>query len=342
MIDELDYYHEVDLPIFRQEFAEWLPDKVFDIHTHSWLREHLKRPLSEERSGVVFESESESWEDLASDYNLLFPGKVVERLTFALPMTVINRQANNDYVASHIDNNQNFGLFIPGLEDSASSIADAIHQGGFIGIKPYMSFVTWKELEAIRITDFLLPPQLEVANEYGLIIMLHIPRNGRLADPDNLADIKMIARKYPRAQIILAHAGRAFSRTIMEYGLNSLGDLPNIYFDLSNVQDAVVINTLLVRYPLTHILYGTDIPMATMRGLMLMINKQRVIITRKRFPWSISSERPGQLRCTFMGYEGLRAVKQACEDLGLGREAINAIFYDNSRTLVMQAAQIYR
>ena len=342
MIDELEYYREVDFPIFQQEFANWLPKNIFDIHTHTWLKEHLRQPLTEERSGVVFEAESQSWEDLASDYALLFPGKDIERLAFALPMTVIDRQANNNYVAKHLDNQHNFGLYIPGLENSADTLSKAIHQGKFIGFKPYMSYVTWKELEAIRITDFLLPAQLEVANAYGLIVMLHIPRNGRLADPDNLSDLQQIARQYPKAHIILAHAGRAFSRSLMEFGLNKLGDQPNIYFDLSNVQDTSVINVLLKRYPLERILYGTDIPMATMRGLMIMVNKQRIIITRKRFPWSVSSDRPGQLRCTFMGYEGLRAIKQACEDLGLGANEVTAIFYDNARTLVMQAAHIHQ
>ena len=342
MIDELEYYHEVDFPIFQQEFANWLPKSIFDIHTHTWLTEHLRHPLEEERSGVVFETRSQSWEDLSSDYALLFPGKVIERLAFALPLTVIDRKANNEYVAMHLDNYQNFGLFIPGLEDSADTLLESIRHGGFIGFKPYMSYVTWKELEAIRITDFLLPAQLEVADAYGLIIMLHIPRNGRLADPDNLSDLQMIARRYPKAQIILAHAGRAFSRSLIEFGLNGLGDQPNIYFDLSNVQDATVISTMLKHYPLERVLYGTDIPMATMRGLMIMVNKQRIIITRKRFPWSVSSEQPGHLRCTFMGYEGLRSIKQACEDLELGTDAVKAIFYDNARALVIQAAHIHQ
>jgi hypothetical protein len=73
--------------------------------------------------------------------------------------------------------------------------------------------------------------------------------------------------------------------------------------------------------------------------LMFMLNGQRVCLTRKRFPWSISTDSPGQLRCTFMGYEQLRAIKQACQNLGLGPQAVQAIFYDNARRLVTTAAK---
>jgi uncharacterized protein len=334
IIDELDYYQGTDLPIYQRELRDWLPPRIFDVHAHAWLPEHALRPIAEERVGLVFEAESVSWEELGEAYELLFPGKTLEWLALPMPLTVIDREANNRYIAARIDNQHSFGLLTPGLEDSAELLWQQIQAGRFVGFKPYLSYVTWKGLDEIRISDFVRPAQLEVADAHGLLIMLHVPRSGRIADPDNLADLEMIASRYPRARVILAHAGRAYSRDLIERALDVVARLPNMSFDLSNVQDSEVVEAMLERLPLERVMYGSDIPVATVRGYLFMLNGQRVCLTRKRFPWSISSEQPGQLRCTFMGYEGLRAIKRACERRSLGPEIVEALFYGNARALV--------
>lgn len=334
IIDELDYYQSVDLQIYQAEFADWLPPRIFDVHTHAWLPEHCLKPISAERVGLVFEAESVSREALDQAYDLLFPGKSVEYCVFGMPLTVIDRQANNDYIRAQIDRQQVFGLLVPGLEDSAETLWAQIQTGGYSGFKPYLSYVTWKGLEDIRIVDFVTPAQLEVAHAHHLLIMLHVPRNTRLPDPDNLKDLEMIAARYPNARVILAHGGRAYSRQLIEPALAVVSQLPNMYFDFSNVQQAEVVEAIFEHMPLDRLMYGSDIPVATVRGTMFMLNGQRVAITRKPFPWSITSNQPGQLRCTFMGYEQLRAMKTACERMGWGRAEVEALFYTTARQLV--------
>jgi uncharacterized protein len=337
LIDEPDYYQAVDLPIFQRELADWLPERIFDIHAHAWLPEHVLAPIGSQRVGLVFEAGYVPFPDLEGAYDLLFPGKQVEYLAFGMPLTVIDRQANNRYIAQHIDRKRVYGLYVPGLPDDAETLWSEVQQGGYAGFKPYLAYVTWKMLEEISILDFVLPAQLEVAHQYGLIIMLHVPRNTRLADPQNLRDLEFIAGKYPNAKIILAHGGRAYGREIIEPALDVVADLPNMYFDFSNVQSAEVVQAILERMPLEHLMYGSDIPCATVRGYMFMLNGQRVTITRKPFPWSISSPKPGELRCTFMGYEQIRAMKRACDALDFTREQVEKLFYSNARNLVMNA-----
>lgn len=337
IVDERDYYESVDLPIYRREFAEWLPDRIFDVHTHAWLPEHTRRPIAEERVGLVFEAESVSWAELREAYALLFPDKSVEFLAFGMPLTVIDRESNNSYIASQTDQTESFGLYIPALDETAEVLLARLRQGKFVGFKPYLSYVTWKPLEAIRIRDFVTDAQLEVAHTYSLPIMLHVPRDQRLADPDNLTDLEYIAVHYPQARVILAHGGRAYSPDLIHKALDVVEKLPNMYFDFSNVQSAGVVQAILERMPLEHLMYGSDIPVATVRGYMFMLNGQRVALTRKPFDWSISSTKPKHLRCTFMGYEQIRAMKQACDQLHLGKSAVEKLFYRNARTLVDEA-----
>jgi glutamate-1-semialdehyde 2,1-aminomutase len=337
LIDERDYYRAVDRPIYEREFAAWLPPRIFDVHTHLWLPEHCLCPIHEERVGLVFEAASVDKAELEEAYHLLFPEKQVDYLAFGMPLTVIDREANNRYVASVLDGHTRFGLYVPGLSDDADTLWSAVQAGGFAGFKPYLAFVTWKEIEEIRIRDFVTDAQLEVAHQNGLIIMLHVPRNTRLPDPDNLRDLDYIATHYPNARVILAHGGRAYTRELIEPALDVVAGLPNMYFDLSVVQSAGVVQAILERMPAGRVMYGSDIPVATVRGLLFMLNGQRVTITRKPFPWSISSQQKGQLRCTFMGYEQLRAIKAACDALQCDPGAVQALFYDTARALVMDA-----
>jgi uncharacterized protein len=340
IIDELEYYQTVDLPIFQAEFAEWLPQKIFDVHAHSWLPEHNLEPIFNERVGLVFEAESVSKEDLQEAYNFLFPTKKLEYLVFGMPLTTVDRSANNAYISQSIDNQNSFGLYVAHPSENAETLWENLKEGGFVGFKPYLSYVTWKELEDIRIRDFLTDAMLEVANTYSLPIMLHVPREKRLADPDNIADLLYIAKQYPNATIILAHAGRAYSPELIRVALERL-ESTNFWLEFSNVQSASVVEEVLKRMPLERVMYGSDIPVAVVRGTMFMLNGQRVALTRKPFPWSISGK-PGQLRCTFMGYEQLRAMKQACTTLGLDKNAVQKLFYTTAKTLVEIALNTIR
>jgi predicted TIM-barrel fold metal-dependent hydrolase len=106
------------------------------------------------------------------------------------------------------------------------------------------------------------------------------------------------------------------------------------------VQSAEVVAEVLKRMPKNRLMYGSDIPVAVVRGYMLMLNGQRITLTRKAFPWSLSGS-PGQLRCTFMGYEQVRAMKRACLALNWQEEDREALFYTNARLLVDEAQKTF-
>jgi uncharacterized protein len=340
IIDELEYYQAVDLMIFQAEFAAWLPEKIFDVHTHLWLQEHNMQPIFNERVGLVFEAESVSKEELHEAYKLLFPGKKLEYLAFGMPLTTVDRVANNNYISQSVDNQTSFGLYVAHPSEDAETLLRKVKEGGFVGFKPYLSYVTWKELEAIRTRDFLTDAMLEVAHTYSLPVMLHVPREKRIADPDNIEDLLYISKHYPQAKVILAHAGRAYSPDIIRLALEQL-EGTNFWLEFSNVQSAEVVEEVLKRMPLERVMYGSDIPVAVVRGYMFMLNGQRVALTRKAFPWSISG-RPGQLRCTFMGYEQLRAMKKACQTVGVNKTDVEKLFYSNAKRLVSTALNSVR
>jgi len=70
-----------------------------------------------------------------------------------------------------------------------------IKAGGFIGAKSYLSVApAYLPTREIRILDFFPPQHLEVLDRHGWIVMLHIPRDGRLKDPVNLGQMLEIEK----------------------------------------------------------------------------------------------------------------------------------------------------
>ena len=73
--------------------------------------------------------------------------------------------------------------------------------------------------------DFFTPDQLKKMDELGAIVMLHIPRHGRLKDPVNIAQIIELKQCFPNIRLIIAHIGRAYVRGDVGDAFRQLGVL---------------------------------------------------------------------------------------------------------------------
>ena len=84
------------------------------------------------------------------------------------------------------------------------------------------------------------------------------------------------------------------------------------------------------------ILYGTDNPIFYMRGRRQY--RGGAYINRTQYPFHFNKEREApeiEAAYTLYMYEDLRAIKRACEELGItDRQSIDAIFHDNAARLV--------
>ena len=140
----------------------------------------------------------------------------------------------------------------------------------------------------------------------------------------------------PRIVLVLAHLGRCYTEEHALEALVPLSDDPGIYFDTS-----AVINPASHRVALQHLgpgrlLYGSDNPIMFMRGRRQY--RGRAYVNRTSHPFHFNREREApeiEARYTLFMYEDIRAIKQACEDLGIhDRGQIEAIFYGNARRLI--------
>ena len=183
---------EYDRKVYEEQLKDFLPDKIFDVHVHVWLNSLVDKADEEDAPkrtvswpGLV--APDNSLEDLQESFRLMFPDKECEALMFTSRRA---SKANNDYVAEASRRSGWPALYYSHPEESADQIEERIREGHFLGLKGYLNlspaYIPEKE---VRIFDFFPKYQLERMNEMGAIVMCHIPRDGRLADPVNLEQL---------------------------------------------------------------------------------------------------------------------------------------------------------
>lgn len=339
---------ENDKKIYEEELRDFLPSKIFDVHTHLWLKE-LKDPVrvvpGEKKRTVNWPNlvaEDNSIEDLQETYRLMFPDKEVKALTFAGGG---GSEKNSAYVADASRRSGFPALYYSNPKQSADEIEEKIRSGGFLGLKCYLNKAPgYLSVSEIRIFDFFPKHQLERLNEMGAIAMLHIPRDGRLKDPVNLAQILEIKHEFPRLKLIIAHIGRAYVESDIGNAFDVLDAAPDLMFDFSANCCETAICEVIRHAGTKHVMFGTDMPILRMRCKRIEENGTYINLIPPGLygdPKQDSHLREVSAseaeKITFFAYEELLAFKRAAKTLGLTRQDIEDIMYNNAAELIDNA-----
>lgn len=310
----------IDTKIWEEELADFVPHKIIDAHTHLWS-ERFAGNNKESESMLRLEADLEDLQDFSGT---IFPGREVHYLLMGTPLAEIDFDGHNNWVSEEAAKDpSSVAAMIVTPQMTAESAASMIEKKNFKVLKPYRIFA--EDPVNCRIKDYLPESILEVANHYGVAIMLHISRKDGIADPVNQQDLKLYTDRYPDIKWILAHCARGFNSFMLEKSIHFLKDLPNIWYDTSAVND-LYSHLLLLKYEdRRRIMFGSDnIAAGGMRGKYITYG----------FAWEGYRGNSKLSHCqpdaTMVIYEQLRCQKQASEILGLTKSEINAIFYDNA------------
>ena len=334
-----------DRRIYEEELKDFLPQKILDVHTHVWLDKYLDhKPLApgEVKRTVTWPSLvalDNSIEDLQETYRLMLPGKDVTALMFS---NSGRSQQANDYVADASRRSGFPALYFSAPEESPEEVERQIRKGGFLGIKGYLSLSPKYIPEAeIRIFDFFPKAQLKKMDEMGAIVMLHIPRNGRLKDPVNLAQIMEIKQEFPNIRLIIAHIGRAYTKEDVGNAFETLDQVPDLMYDFCANCCEYAITEVIRHAGVKHVMYGTDMPILRMRTRRIEENGTYINLVppglygdpkQDKHLREVSAEEAEKI--TFFLYEELLAFKRAAKTLGLSRQDIEDIMYNNAHDLI--------
>ncbi|MBO4219707.1 MAG: amidohydrolase [Clostridia bacterium] len=339
---------EHDKLIYETELKDFLPEKIIDIHTHVWLKSlTTPRPQNEVSRTVSWPSlvaKDDSIEDLQETYRLMLPGKDVSALIFTSGVrSKETGTANNAYVSDCSKKTGWPALYYSHPTQSADEIEEMIRKGGFLGIKSYLSLSPKYIPEAeIRIFDFFPKNQLKRMDEMGAIVMLHIPRHGRLKDPVNLEQILEIKSEFPNIRLIIAHIGRAY--TVGDVG-NAFTDYlckaPDLMYDFAANCCEYAITEVIRHAGPKHVMFGSDMPILRMRTHRIEENNTYINLIppglygdpkQDSHLREVSPEEADNI--TFFLYEELLALKRASIALSLSASDIEDIMYNNAAQLI--------
>ena len=329
-----------DLRIYNEELAGFIPDRIVDIHTHAWLAEHRTAGLEGEKRTVGWVdavASSNSADDLFESYRILLPGKEVTPLVFSLIEPGDDFDLLNGYVHRESEARGFPALLFTSPLWNAAELTERVTGGGYRGIKPYLTHAPAAlGRDDITIFDFLPRDHLEAADRGGWIVILHIPRDRRLADPVNLAQLREIDERYPRARVVVAHAGRAYCNEDAGDAFTELAETRNILFDTSANTNQWIFARLIETVGPDRVLFGSDLPFVRMRMRRVCEDGVYVnLVPPGLYPGARSDPHlrevsPSEAReLSWFLYEEILALKRAAAETGLARADIEAIFREN-------------
>lgn len=332
----------IDRDYYNAIIKNFIPDTIIDDHAHVYLKGfRISREIQRNATWPDRIAEDCSVEDLQATYRLLFPGKKVIPVIFGQPQVSYDLNRCNDYVEKVSRQYRYPALMLTHPEMAASALEAAIVKGGFHGSKVYLNYApSYISDPEIRIFDFLPHHQLAVLNRHGWVVMLHLPRPGRLRDNVNLVQLLEIEEKYPQVKLIVAHVGRAYADDDVGDAFSRLSRTKNMVFDLSANVNGSVFAKLIDAVGPGRILYGTDLPVLRLRGARMVENGVYYNLVPKGLYANVAGEAhmrelegAAAERLTFMIYEQIAAFKSAAENRGLSRQDIEDVFFNNAARL---------
>ena len=320
-------YRDIDRQCWEEELADFVPDRLMDAHVHLFDSGDF-----EELPERFAKTEDNKLSDLNAWAEVLYPGRHMNYLVLGNPSPEIDVGRHVDFVNSEIEQfpqTRHNRLVKPSckLED----IARDLDHPQILGLKPYRTLSVTGDIAQCRIHEFLPHEQMELANERGAWVTMHLSRYHGCADQYNLDDLTEYTTKhYPNIKWLLAHCARSFTYWPIKHAIERLRDIPNIYYDTSAVTDVRPYVTLLTQEDTRRIFWGTDgVLAAFFHGFYAAMGRswQHFDADASGLKFVHCDGRP-----ILSVYEQLMSLKFAAEMAQLSREQIEGIFWNNATT----------
>ena len=319
-------YTKHDKDFWDEELDDWVPKRIYDSHIHM-LKNDLIDDASEHKNAFP-----DADLNIITKWNkIVLPNREINHLVLGRPALGTDINAHNEFLHQEVKSNKltrAHRLTTP--IGPLSDIEQDIKLKGFQGLKVYRMYSITGDIANCVIEDFLPHEQLELANDLGLWITLHLSREDACADKENLRDLEeFTTKRYPNIKWILAHVARSFTYRPIQKAIDTLKHLPNIWYDLSAVTDVRPFITLFKNEDHKRIFYGTDgIESVSFHGAYTAFahaHNQVHTDTIKSLKFLHTTNRP--VICL---YENLIAIKQASIICELSQEQIQDIFWKNA------------
>ncbi|MBE7068562.1 MAG: hypothetical protein E7381_04595 [Clostridiales bacterium] len=306
---------------------DFLPDKIFDAHAHLY-----------DKASVVDEAESFTLERYRKELSKIFGDREILANIFPLPTKKVVL-AEDDSVLRLTDEflyrelgkePSNVGEILVLPNESEESILSRMKTSQICGFKPYHLLNTAEATMQLDVEDYLPESAFSVADKLGKVITLHLVKDQALSDENNLNYIMKMAKKYPNAKLILAHAARGFASWTTVESVDKIKHLDNVWYDLSSICESPAIFQIIKKCGTSRVIWGSDYPVCNIVG--------KVISIADKFYWidkNINHEIAKDIELLNVSEENILAVRQASIMLDLTKKDIEDIFYNNAKRLLI-------
>lgn len=332
---------------YASELAPLLPEAILDFHTHVWARDQwLNLPADEGANSAAPGSHPNAkymttlldytTDDLLADANRMFPGRAYNAVIFGNPTPSADTEKTNALVARSA-RPELFPLMVVGRDRmDPVALREQIIGAGFFGYKVLLDWVG-DDYGSHTIEDMIGPAEMRIANELGLIVVLHVPRSERLADPEVQRGVIDYAQRYPNARIVLAHCGRCYLPREIMRAIGSIRSLENVYMDTAMVMDPLTLRIVFENIDSRRVLFATDYPVAAMRGRRVYASDHWVDLVSGGYPESDFRVGSDNFRAAYMAHEIVAAIALAAELAGLSAEETKGVFHGNGMSLLARS-----
>lgn len=322
--------NEQDRAFFARELDSFLPGRIFDAHCHLYRCAdfHAATPALPASGPEVVD-----WACFIRHMADVTPGREYSALAFPYPAQGLDFAGANRFLAAELAAHPRVlrGQMIVEPSMDPEFIRETVQRSGFVGLKPYHLFAATRPTFEAAVEAYLPEEQVRVAHELGLTITLHMVRARAIADPVNQESIARLARKYPNARWILAHAARGFNPHHTVEGIGGLKGLGNIWCDTSAVTEAGAFEAIVRTLGMDRLLYGADFPVTHLRGRCVAIGDSFLWLTPDNT--NFGSAAHAAVEPVLIQLESLRALKHACWNLRLSDLDIERLFWSNAASL---------
>lgn len=325
---------EYDKKVYEQEIKDFLPDTIVDSHTHVYRLVDCKRnSISNPNYWPDRVATECQIEDLQQTYSDLFPDKKVVPVIFGWPSGYLDKQ--NAYVEKVSKKVGCPSLFLTHYDMTEEFLEEQVLKGGFQGLKPYCDNtrqgVVGRDAE---VYDFLPEKHLKIANKYGWKVVLHISKEARLKDANNVKTLMEIEQKYPNVKLIVAHIGRAYCPEDFGNAFDTLKHSKNMVFDFCANTLPLATEKCIEAVGTKRVLFGTDLPIAKMKMYRVTENGTYVNVVPRGLYGDVASDKhmreTDEKEVTNFTYEIIRGFKKTAEKLGLTKEDVADITCNNA------------
>ena len=314
-------YTEADREAIKKLDA-FLPDKIFDAHMHI-----SNFPFG----GMEYFGFREYYEDMLP----LFSGRSVRCNALVAPCKELKSKEAHlsaiEFMRDQLDEYKgNVGAILVKPGEAAEEIESHLVADGIKGLKCYHTYAEREKTFDCSISEYLPEAALEVANKRRMFVTIHLVKDSALADPENMKQIKDIAKKYPDLTLVLAHSARAFAAWTAIETVSELRDYENVWYDFSAICESPSIMQILKTIGTSRCMWGSDYNVSMIRGKAVSMGEGFCWLDDKQLETVFHSEMPTLWRISI---ENLMAVRQAAQILEIGNAELEDIFYNNAARL---------